>query len=336
MKKRFLAIAIAAGLASPFAANADATVFGKMNISVGTIDTGDTGGVDNFQVRSHASRLGFKGEEDLGNGLTAKFHLEYEVDPDSDNANTTTISGVSLSDGGTAGIKRRNQWVGLKGGFGEVRVGRHDTPLKMAQGKFDQFNDMDGDIKGALSISKGELRVDNAIAYLNKFGDVSVGVALVPGEGDGVTGGDGIADTTSIAVMYSAGPAFVSLAMDQYDDTGLTNGKDGLMRLTGTYMMGKMQFGLMFEQESAKGTANEQDMMAFSFGMGMGKDKVKFQYVNGDNDATEKTMMSLGYDFGLSKRTTAYVSYNDGDAENAAGVTTAEFTSMVAGMIHKF
>lgn len=321
MKKRFLAIAIASGLATSFAANADTTIFGKINLSVGTVDAG-TGGVDNWQVRSHASRLGFKGSEDLGNGLSANYHLEFSVDPDA---------------GTGSGLGRRNQWIGLEGGFGEIRVGRHDTPLKMAQGKFDQFNDMDGDVQGALEISKGEERIDNVVAYLGQSGDLKFGIALVPGEGDGITGGDGPADTISAAVMYTAGPAFVSLAMNSYDDTGNTGGEtEDLMRLTGTYSMGKMQFGLMFEQEGTNGGAGEQDMMAFSFGMGMGKDKVKFQYVNGDDDTLEKTMMSVGYDWGLSKRTTAYVSYNDGEVETAGGATVGEVTTAVVGMIHKF
>jgi predicted porin len=297
--------------------------------------------VDNWQVNSHASRLGFKGEEDLGNGLSATFKVEYEVNPDSDNENTVDVPGFGeVSDGGTAGIKRRNQYVGLKGGFGEVRVGRHDTPLKMAQGKFDQFNDTDADIKGKLRISQGENRVDNAIAYLGKSGDLKFGIALVPGEGDGVTGGDGPADTISAAVMYSAGPAFVSLAIDQYDDTGAAAGDtDGLTRLVGTYKMGKMQFGLLFEQESQKGggATSEKDVMGLSFGMGMGKNKAKFQYMTGDVDqGPETTQMTVGYDIGLSKRTTAYVLYTDGDIESAGGATTNELSEFSLGMIHKF
>ncbi|MCW9014717.1 MAG: porin [Gammaproteobacteria bacterium] len=323
MKKRFLAIAIAAGLTSPLAAQADATVYGIVHMSVGTQDTG-TSGVDNWTVESHASRLGVKGSEDLGDGLSAVYKLEYGVNPDGNGADDD-------------GITRRNQYVGLKGGFGEVRVGRHDTPLKMAQGKFDQFNDTKADIQGTLSISQGENRVDNAIAYINKFGDITLGVALVPGEGNGTTGGDGPADTTSIAAMYSAGPVFASLAMDSYDDTGAAAGQtDGLMRLVATYTMGKMQFGFLMENESANGGVAEKDVMGLSFGMGMGKNKAKFQYMTGDDDAIETTQMSVGYDVGLSKRSTAYVMYTDGDSENTAGTTTAEYTALRVGVQHKF
>jgi len=337
MKKRFLAIAIASGLASPLAANADATVYGTVDMidyCSSAATCAGTSNVDNWQVNSHASRLGFKGEEDLGNGLSATYKLEYEVNPDG--AATDNATGTDSS----AGLKRRNQYLGLKGGFGEIRVGRHDTPLKMAQGKFDQFNDTDADIKGRMKISQGENRVDNVIAYLGKSGDLKYGIALIPGEGDGTTAGDGPADAYSAAIMYTAGPAFVSLAMDQADDTafnGTTNAIDSLIRLIGTYNMGKMQFGLLFEQSTTDSGNAEKDVMGLSFGMGMGMNKVKFQYMSGDVDqGNETTQATVGYDIGLSKRTTAYVMYSDGNTDNAAGTTVEELSELSLGMVHKF
>ena len=320
MKKRFLAIAIAAGLASPLAANADATVYGKVHMSIGMVEEGTT--VDNWQVNNHASRLGFKGSEDLGNGLSATFKLEYSVNPDA---------------GSGSGIGRRNQYIGLKGGFGEIRVGRHDTPLKMSQGKYDLFNDTFADIAGPgqLDISNGDNRLGNVIAYLGKASDVKYAIALIPGEGDGVTGGDGPADTISAMVAYKSGPVYDALAMDSYDDTGNTGGElEDMTRLTATYAMGKMRFGILYETEGTNGGTGEQDVMSLNFSMGMGKNKAKFQYTNGDDDTTEKTQMALGYDIGLSKRTTAYVMYADGETE--VGTTTTDTTFAGVGMVHKF
>lgn len=340
MKKRFLAIAIASGLASPFAASADATVYGKVHLSISAVDACTTAATcagtsdeDNWQVNSHASRLGFKGEEDLGNGLAATYKLEYEVNPDG--ASSDSSSGTDSS----AGLKRRNQYLGLKGGFGELRVGRHDTPMKMSQGKFDLFNDTVADIAGpgALDISRADRRVDNVIAYLGKASDIKYAVALIPGEGDGVSAGDGPADTVSAAVMYDGGPLFVSLGLDSNDDTGAAGSFiEDTTRLTATYSMGKMRFGLMFETEGTTDGTGEQDVMALNFAMGMGKNKVKFQYINSDDDAIEKTQATLGYDIGLSKRTTAYVLYTDGDVENAGGITQGEVSALSLGMVHNF
>ena len=96
--------------------------------------------------------LGVKGYEDLGGGLKANYMLECGVNPDGDGTDNT------------AGFSRRNQWVGMSGdSWGEFRVGRHDTPLKLAQGNFDQFNDTDADIQNT---TLGEQRIDNTITYV--------------------------------------------------------------------------------------------------------------------------------------------------------------------------
>jgi predicted porin len=64
------------------------------------------------------SRLGFRGEEALGNGLKAIFTLEYSLNID-DN------SGVGNT---TSGLQARQQFVGLSGGFGAITLGRQYAP----------------------------------------------------------------------------------------------------------------------------------------------------------------------------------------------------------------
>jgi predicted porin len=153
--------------------------------------------------------------------LKGTYKLEYEVNPDR-NTNGN-------------GLRRRNQYAGLKGGFGEFRFGRHDTPTKLAQGKFDEFNDTDADIKGVLSMSRAENRLDNIIAYLSPdFSGFTFGAAIAPGEGNGCKaaeaatsnctdnkggdfGGDGPADIVSLAGTYKMAGLMVSLGYDMYD-----------------------------------------------------------------------------------------------------------------------
>ncbi len=63
-----------------------------------------------------ASRVGFRGREDLGGGLAANFTLE---------------AGLNANDGSNADGNRffnRQSWVGLSGTWGEVRFGRQNTP----------------------------------------------------------------------------------------------------------------------------------------------------------------------------------------------------------------
>ena len=166
--KKILSLAIAAALVAPVAAMAEATVYGKAHMVIqNTSEDDGTDEVDVWSVDSIDSRVGVKGSEDLGGGLKAVYKFEFKV---------------NLDDG--SGLGDRNQYVGLAGGFGTLLLGRHDTPLKMSQGKFDQFGDVAGDIK---SVIPGEDRVDNVIAYVSPSMDgLSFVGALVAGElGDG-------------------------------------------------------------------------------------------------------------------------------------------------------
>ena len=147
MNKKILALAVSAALVAPLLAHADAPiVYGQLNLHYGTVKkeapTGTTT-TDNWQFGSYDSRLGFKGERDFGNGLIGVYKIEFGVSPDA-----TTVNGLS----------GRNTYAGLKGGWGELRFGRHDTPLKMSQGKFDQFGDSDGDFKHAGKIGRASCR----------------------------------------------------------------------------------------------------------------------------------------------------------------------------------
>jgi predicted porin len=64
------------------------------------------------------SRLGFKGEEALGNGLKAIFTLEYSLNIDNN-------TGVGSSSGG---LFARQQFVGLSGAFRYRRPGSSVCP----------------------------------------------------------------------------------------------------------------------------------------------------------------------------------------------------------------
>lgn len=163
---------------SAFAETAPVEVYGKANVSIGMSDTGD----GSFsEVKSHASRLGFKGDYQLNDDLQVLYKLEWETDVDGDTGSKTSF-------------EPRNQYVGLKGSFGEVLLGKNDTILKQSQGGVDVFNDDDGDIK---KLFKGENRLNSTLTYKSpKFNGFQVGgTYITEGSADGT---DGI----SLAVFY--------------------------------------------------------------------------------------------------------------------------------------
>jgi predicted porin len=70
------------------------------------------------RIQSYSSRIGFRGSEDLGNGLKAVFQIENQV-------NTDGTSGGSL-------LGSREVKVGLAGAWGEINYGQWLTPYALA------------------------------------------------------------------------------------------------------------------------------------------------------------------------------------------------------------
>jgi predicted porin len=329
--KKVLSLAIAAALVAPAAVMADATLFGKAHFIIENVDDGDS---DVWGVDSIHSRVGVKGSEDLGGGLKAVYHFEFKVNQD---------AGSGLGD--------RNQFIGLAGGFGTALLGRHDTPLKMSQGKFDEFGDLpNGDIG---SVIPGEDRVDNVIAYVSPaMGGLTFVGALVSGElGDGGDL-DGPADHISIAGLYSNGPIFASLAYNSYDLGMLADADPALLRGTLIWNGGMWQAGVMFSSMDTDDllSLDDSDAVGLSGHVKVGAGKIKGQYLMGDSPIisagalgfspavniaggdNEVTQFSVGYEHGLSKRTIAHVGFTSYEEDE----TDVEEDAFFAGLIHNF
>lgn len=134
---------LAGGMA---AAQADVTVFGHIDTSVVKHDGSNNivnGNKSDTNFVCTTCSFGFKGSEDLGNGLKAIFKLDFQYDTTERNtgkakASTNTVSdsvgetiaGVVTSVEDTSSITDRDQWLGLAGNFGQVRVGTISTMYK--------------------------------------------------------------------------------------------------------------------------------------------------------------------------------------------------------------
>src|SRR5690606_29171387 len=153
MKKTTLALA----LLTPFAIQAETVnlqiekpqFYGRISIayqSTYEVETNGSGQELNFsKLRSNNSRVGLKGSGQLEHGLTATYQVESETNRDTNDAQT---------------FSQRNSFIGINGGFGEIKAGNYDTPLKLLQNKIDLFNDLEGDINSI--ISTGEIRSRNS------------------------------------------------------------------------------------------------------------------------------------------------------------------------------
>jgi len=130
INKKVMALAVAGALAAPAVAFAQASnvqIYGRANIGFDNYSAkGATAAASDYEGRNRvfdsSSRLGFRGTEDLGNGLSAIFQLESGVGFDTGSA--LSQSGGANASAGT--LASRASWAGLKGGWGQVTFGRQD------------------------------------------------------------------------------------------------------------------------------------------------------------------------------------------------------------------
>ncbi|MEQ1914436.1 MAG: porin, partial [Sideroxydans sp.] len=118
MKKTIVALAVAAAFSSTaFADNANVTVYGKVDVDFESVKTSNPNGTSNnvvpttitaasalpgsmTRVATNASRFGVKGSEDLGEGLSAFYQFEVQMDANGNSGNGfgngTRNSGVGI------------------------------------------------------------------------------------------------------------------------------------------------------------------------------------------------------------------------------------------------
>lgn len=320
-----VAAAVVAALGFAGTAAAEATVYGKIHVSAGSISQDDgTDETSSTAVASHASRIGFKADKKLENGMTVKGQLEYEVDTVGDK----TASSKDL-------IKARNTFVGLKGGFGEVRVGYHDTPHKMSTAKLDPLSDTYADYNNVVIT---DTRAKNVIAYLNKFGDLNI--ALAYSGGDDAVDEENAGAATSAMLAYEAGPLYLTAATESFDDVA-TGDYETSTKLGAGYTFGAVTLGLVYDIESIKdGDDDTATYASLQWKLTPeGTLKAAYGQLDYDDSALDAaTFYAVAYDHKLDKDANVYVLYTTGTdgglAEKAK--LDGDGTAAVVGMEFKF
>ena len=292
--KSLLALTVCSAMAVPAMA-ADVTLYGKANV---TLQNSDAGEGSFTEVKSNASRIGLKGTHDLGDGLEVVYKAEFQVDLDGDSE-----KGNSITD--------RSQYIGLKGVFGEVLLGKNDTMLKQSQGKVDLFSDLNADIKHIGW--KGENRMADTVSYKTpKVSGFQFGITYIAADAVDAK------DAYSMAVFYGdkklkKSKLFASVAMDSdvkgYDVTRATiQGK-----LSGVVL------GAMLQTQEKLSDGSKMDGYMVSAKYGLDKVTFKGQYQAADFDgADNRTGFTLGADYKLAKSTKLFAFYTTFDMDSAA------------------
>ena len=142
----------------PLGAQADVTVYGRINNAIVFEDTGGTNG-STTDLRSIASRFGVKASSDLGNGLQAHGHYEF-----------STVTAEEQNGIGDTRIAT----AGISGGFGRVDVGNQWSAFFNSVGVDFDPTYWNSGIYG----SADPYRSSNTIKYSNSVGPLALEVDL--------------------------------------------------------------------------------------------------------------------------------------------------------------
>ena len=277
-----------------FSLKAEPTVYGKLWISVESQDTLSGTEVD---MVSNASRLGVKGSMDFGEGLEAIYQAEYEIDP---------VDGTADEKNGRT-FKQRNSFIGIKGSYGTLFLGTHDTALKKSQSKIDLFNDLAGDIKNIL---QGENRMSDFIGYTTPtLGDgFSATFNAIKGteEED-----NSIGDSTSVSLNYKTKSFYAAIAFDSelkgYDTT----------RISFQVPLNRTQLGFIYQDTKELSSGLDEDGYVLSLSQKIGKKGVfKIQLAESHMKMGSGKQTSIGYDYKLSEKAKAFIFYTDLSGES--------------------
>jgi predicted porin len=317
-----LPASLAFACALPAFGQSSVTVFGVLDAGIGRISSTGTGSVTGVITGGNTtSRLGFRGSEDLGGGLSASFWLEGELQVDTGN-----LGGFSF---------QRRSTVSLSGNFGEVRLGRDfvtsyvnmytfEPYLQRALGTIELY----GPVAAALSSGGAAfnyVRNSNSVTYYlpGGLGGFYGAAQYAFGERSrdtptSATNSKKQGDYAGARVGYGAGPLNVSGSYGVFSDVSraVTYVGDYKMANVGvSYDFGVIQPMLLVQSEWMKGRGTLADFRfntyAFSFSMPVGLGVVRGGVSRYDNRTStaasaDATKFGLGYVYNLSKRTALY------------------------------
>ena len=308
--KRLAAASVATLIAAaPLCAKAqtNVTLYGVVDAA---IESGDTGGPEGRQTKIQSgdlsgSRFGFRGTEDLGNGLKAIFNLE---------------AGVAVDTGAqdSAGLFQRRAVVGLEGEFGTVTLGREYSPLAAVAGATD-FSGQGFYGSNLSSFGSGRLtrRLANSVNYksasLNGFDLLATYSA-----GEKTTGPSG--DLKGIGAEFKQGGLYLGAAY--HTVKRLSSGDDKEYGAGAAYTfadIGGLELKANYLSADPEGANNKfkQYNLGGAYPFGPSKFYVNLQQNKIENGA-KGNAWALGYTYSLSKRTNLYASYASMDNNGLA------------------
>ena len=330
MKKTLLAAVALGAIAGTAAAQSNVTIYGVVDAGISREDNGNPAGTSTRMDSGllNGSRFGLRGSEDLGGGLSANFQLENGFSSD-----TGTMGQGGLLFG-------RQAWVGVKGNFGQVKLGRQNTVMYVASAfVYDPFGiSLAGDASKFFKLYGS--RADNTIDYSISANGITGELAYSFGE---VAGSNAASRQVGSMLRYTQGPVDALVAYHYQNNATATDSAKTTL-LGGTYDFGVVKMHAAYAWDKGTGTTDQRDgLIGVTVPVG-GAGAFLASYIKKTDKATansDASQIAIGYTHDLSKRTALYTSYsrvsNDSAAKYAnAAVAGATVKLLDFGLRHKF
>ena len=315
MIKRSIALAVLATLASGAAlAQSSVTLYGRLNV---TAERQKVGSDTQTVLEDNYSRIGFKGEEDLGGGLKAGFIIEHGFDP-------TTGAAASTFWG-------RQSEVYLSSKLGMLRLGNFiQESLYATADVVSMHNHNTGTSADALytyfgsNVNKVAYRTPEFVKGL--WAEASIAEA---------TAGTGGKRPVDLAVNYDLGALQLGAGYTKAD-------QDNQFAVRASYGMGPFTLAAYAQRTKSDDVSRNAFRVAGMYTLGASEFHVNVGYAGkiGDVANTQATQATLGYNYNLSKRTKVYGFVTKVDNKAAAEYMTkkagVDFSSVAVGVRHNF
>ncbi len=328
MKKTLVALA---AMAAVTGAMANATIYGTLeqtyNKSTTTLNgavVGATTGIGEYQTGG--SLIGFKGSEDMSNGIKASYLYEM---------------GVNLQTSAST-YTNRQAFVGLSGGFGAVRLGK-----QYSAGFLNAVAADPGGATGATGAlylapmtgyngSEAPLRQDQAVQFDLPSFVPGLGITLTkvwggkntaPTTADAVstseTNGVKTGDGTGWAMKYNSGPLYVGLTSDSVTNTGINFGyQDNAIAAT-TTVAGVAATAVNLTAGSAT-SKNKLSTATATYDLGMAKVGYNQTKMAVGAEFLKASMTSISVPFGA---TTVFYSSSSGSGNSTSGTYATKLSN---------
>jgi predicted porin len=294
MQVKLLVAALCTSLPLIASAQSSVTVYGVMDAAIAHEDTGAPNGSRNVVNSGNQSgdRLGFKGTEDLGNGLKAMFNIE---------------AGIALDTGAAdSALFGRRSVVGLTGDFGALTIGREYTPVADVAKETDVFGQgFYGNNLNAFGSGRLTRRISNSVNYKsNSMSGFKVGAAYSAGETS--TGPSGT--LKGVMADYNNGGLYFGAAYHTFER--LSTGNDKEMIVGAGFKNSAFEVKVSYMQADPTGANNkfEQADLGAAYTMGANKFLANFQ-TNKLETGAKANGLAVAYQYSLSTRTNVYASY---------------------------